>query len=116
MLGNCEEHTSLSCALSQLAETEEKLEQLYGQQVNSDFYYLAELVKDYINLITVVKDVFHNRVKVFQTWQTAQQTLTKKKEAKIKYEMSGKSDKINLANEEIAEVSFLKLVLNLLNN
>jgi len=103
MLGNCEEHTSLSCALSQLAETEEKLEQLYGQQVNSDFYYLAELVKDYINLIGVVKDVFHNRVKVFQTWQNAQQTLAKKRENKLKFEISGKGDKVSQANEEIAE-------------
>lgn len=40
MLGNCEEHTSLSCALSQLAETEEKIEQLYGEQANNDFLYL----------------------------------------------------------------------------
>ena len=107
MLGNCEEHTSLSCALSQLAETEEKLEQLYGQQVNSDFYYLAELVKDYINLIAVVKDVFHNRVKVYQTWQNAQQTLAKKRENKLKFEMAGKADKIHLADEEIAEVGAL---------
>ena len=107
MLGNCEEHTSLSCALSQLAETEEKLEQLYGQQVNSDFYYLAELVKDYINLIAVVKDVFHNRVKVYQTWQNAQQMLAKKREAKMKFEMAGKADKIHLADEEIAEVTSL---------
>lgn len=73
--------------------------------MNSDFYYLAELVKDYINLIAVVKDVFHNRVKVFQTWQNAQQTLAKKKENKLKYEVSGKQDKVHQAEEEISEVN-----------
>lgn len=105
MLGNCEEHTSLSCALSQLAETEEKIEQLYNDQTNHDFYYLSELLKDYIALIASVKDVFHQRVKVFQTWQHAQQTLTKKREAKARLELAQKGDKIPQANEEVVEVN-----------
>jgi sorting nexin-1/2 len=104
MLGNCEEHTSLSCALSQLAETEEKIEQLYSQQVDNDFFYLAELLKDYIALIGAVKDVFHQRVKVFQTWQHSQQMLTKKREIKAKLELALKTDKISQANEEVIEV------------
>lgn len=103
MLGNCEEHTSLSCALSQLAETEEKVEQLYGEQTNNDFIYLSELIKDYVNLIGAVKDVFHQRVKVYQTWQHAQQTLTKKREAKAKLELAGRSDKVPAANDEVTE-------------
>lgn len=81
--------------------------------MNSDFYYLAELVKEYINLMAVVKDVFHNRVKVFQTWQNAQQTLAKKKENKLKYEIAGKTDKIHQATEEIAEVNMI-FIFNLL--
>lgn len=105
MLGNCEEHTSLSCALSQLAETEEKVEQVYGEQANSDFVYLSELLKDYIALIGAVKEVFHQRVKVYQTWQHAQQTLTKKREAKAKLELAGRSDKVPAANDEVVEVS-----------
>lgn len=104
MLGNCEEHTSLSCALSQLADTEEKIEQLYADQTNSDFYCLSELLKDYINLIGSVKDIFHQRVKVYQTWQHAQQTLTKKREMKARLELAGKSDKLPLATEEVVEV------------
>jgi sorting nexin-1/2 len=103
MLGNCEEHTSLSCALSQLAETEEKIEQLYSDQVNHDFLYLSELLKDYISLIGAVKDVFHQRVKVFQTWQHAQQTLTKKREQKAKLELAGRTDKVPAATEEVVE-------------
>ena len=104
MLGNCEEHTSLSCALSQLAETEEKIEQLYSKQVDNDFFYLAELLKDYIALIGAVKEAFHQRVKVFQVWQHSQQMLTKKREIKAKLELALKTDKISQANEEVIEV------------
>ena len=104
MLGNCEEHTSLSCALSQLAETEEKIEQLYSKQVDNDFFYLGELLKDYIALIGAVKEAFHQRVKVFQMWQHSQQMLTKKREIKAKLELALKADKISQANEEVVEV------------
>ena len=55
MLGNVEEHTTLSRALSQLAETEEKIETVQKQQADTDFYVLAELLKDYIALIGSVK-------------------------------------------------------------
>ena len=55
MLGNVEEHTTLSRALSQLAETEEKIEAVQKQQADTDFYVLAELLKDYIALIGSVK-------------------------------------------------------------
>lgn len=55
MLGNVEEHTTLSRALSQLAETEEKIEAVHRQQADTDFYTVAELLKDYIALISAVK-------------------------------------------------------------
>jgi len=103
ILGNCEEHTSLSCALSQLADTEEKIEQVYTQQVNADFAYLSDLIKDYINLIGAVKDTFHQRVKVYQTWQHAQQQLNRKREAKARAELAARSDKVAQANEEVLE-------------
>ncbi|XP_055941459.1 sorting nexin-2-like isoform X2 [Argiope bruennichi] len=103
MLGNCEEHTALSRALSQLSEVEEKIEQLQSQQAGQDFFLLAELLKDYIALIGAVKDVFHQRVKVYQTWQHAQQVLTKKREQKAKLELVGKTDKIPQAKEEVIE-------------
>ncbi|KAI1296751.1 Sorting nexin-2 [Halotydeus destructor] len=103
MLGNCEEHTSLSCALSQLAETEEKVEQLYGEQANNDFIYLSELIRDYVALIGSVKEVFHQRVKVYQNWVNAQQMLTRKREAKAKLELAGRSDKVPAAAAEVSE-------------
>lgn len=103
MLGNCEEHTSLSRALSQLAEVEEKIEQLYSKQANDDYYLLSELIRDYVCLISAVKDVFHQRVKVYQTWQHAQQVLTKKREQKAKLELAGKTDKVPQARDEVIE-------------
>ena len=55
MLGNAEENTALSRALSQLAEIEEKVDQLHLDQADMDFFVLAELVKDYIMLIGAIK-------------------------------------------------------------
>ena len=55
VLGNSEEHTALSRALSQLAELEEKVDSIHMDQADSDFFVLAELFKDYINLIGAVK-------------------------------------------------------------
>ena len=55
MLGNSEEHTALSRAISQLAETEEKIESLHHDQANTDFYVFSELLKDYIGLIAAVR-------------------------------------------------------------
>lgn len=55
MLGNAEEHTALSRALSQLAEVEEKIDQLHLDQADSDFYVFSELIKDYLTLITAIK-------------------------------------------------------------
>lgn len=113
ILGNCEEHTSLSCALSQLSETEEKLEQLYGKQASADFYFLAETIKDYINLITVVREVFHYRVKVYQNWRQTQQVLNKRREIKNRLEMTGRTDKLAQAIEDINEVrTFFLFKLN----
>lgn len=64
ILSTCEEHTGLSRALSQLADTEEKVELLRSEQANSDLYILSEIIKDYLGLIGAIKDVFHERVKV----------------------------------------------------
>ncbi|TKS78234.1 Sorting nexin-2 [Collichthys lucidus] len=55
MLGNSEDHTALSRALSQLAEVEEKIDQLHQDQANADFYLFSELLGDYVRLITAVK-------------------------------------------------------------
>lgn len=55
MLGSSEDNTALSRALSQLAEVEEKIEQLHHEQANKDFFQLAELLSDYVRLLSVVR-------------------------------------------------------------
>lgn len=55
MLGNVEEHTALSRALSQLAETEEKIEVVHKEQAEADFFTMSELMKDYVALMGAVK-------------------------------------------------------------
>lgn len=103
MLGNVEEHTALSRALSQLAETEEKIEVLHRDTSEADFFVMAELMKDYVALMQAVKDVFQERVKVYRTWKDAEATLGKKREAKAKFETQGKIDKVGQTQAEIAE-------------
>jgi sorting nexin-1/2 len=104
MLSTCEEHVGLSKALSQLADVEEKIEILRSEQSNSDLYILSETVKDYVGLFGAIKDVFHERVKVFQNWQHAQMQLTKKRENKAKLELNGRNDKLEYAQKEVEEV------------
>lgn len=57
-------------ALSQLADTEEKVEILRSEQANSDLIILSEIIKDYLGLIAAIKDAFHERVKVCFTLQS----------------------------------------------
>lgn len=110
MLSTCEEHTGLSRALSQLADVEEKVELLRSEQANSDLYILSETIRDYIGLFGAIKEVFHERVKVFQNWQHAQMQLTKKRENKAKLELAGRNEKLDQAQREVEEVSLLLCV------
>lgn len=47
---------------------------------------------------------FHERVRAYSTWQSAQQTLTKKREALVKIELAGKNEKLPQAQDEVKEV------------
>ncbi|KAG7490581.1 sorting nexin-2 isoform X2 [Solea senegalensis] len=105
MLGNSEDHTALSRALSQLAEVEEKIDQLHQDQANADFYLFSELLGDYVRLITAVKGVFDHRMKTWQKWQDSQMLLQKKREAEAKLQFTNKPDKLQQAKDEIKEVS-----------
>lgn len=133
MLSNTEEAHSLSRALAYLAKVEEKVQEVHHNQAEADYFYLFELVKDYVALIGAVKEVLAERSKAFQvsdvqknmirglsfkkrmfinffyfsthfqTWQHAQSMVIKKKEQRARLEMGGKSDKIPAANEEVME-------------
>uniref|UniRef100_A0AAR2JW83 Sorting nexin-2 n=1 Tax=Pygocentrus nattereri TaxID=42514 RepID=A0AAR2JW83_PYGNA len=103
MLGNSEDHTALSRALSQLAEVEEKIDQLHHEQAYADFYLFSELLGDYVRLITAVKGVFDQRMKTWSKWQDAQVMLQRKREAEAKLQYANKPDKLQQAKDEIKE-------------
>ncbi|XP_068429379.1 sorting nexin-2-like [Clinocottus analis] len=104
MLGNSEDHTALSRALSQLAEVEEKVEQLQQDQAHADFYLFSELLGDYVRLITAVKGVFDHRMKTWQKWQDSQLLLQKKREAEAKLQFNNKPEKLQQAKDEMREL------------
>ncbi|CAH2273444.1 sorting nexin-1 [Pelobates cultripes] len=103
MLGSSEDNTALSRALSQLAEVEEKIEQLHQEQANSDFFLLAELLADYIRLLSAVRGVFDQRMKIWQKWQDGQANLQKKRETEARLLWANKPDKLQQAKDEISE-------------
>ncbi|XP_077298370.1 sorting nexin 1 isoform X2 [Arctopsyche grandis] len=102
-LSLAEEHAALGKGLSHLVIVQEKVESLHHEQSNTDFYVLCELIKDYIGLLGAIKEVFHERVKVFQHWQHAQLQLNRRRENKAKAELSGRNDKMEQAAGEIIE-------------
>ncbi|KAI1234964.1 hypothetical protein IHE44_0002590, partial [Lamprotornis superbus] len=103
MLGSSEDNTALSRALSQLAEVEEKIEQLHHEQANNDFFLLAELLGDYIRLLSVVRGAFDQRMKTWQRWQDAQAMLQKKREMEARLLWANKPEKLQQAKDEISE-------------
>ncbi|KAL6106380.1 snx1 [Pungitius sinensis] len=103
MLGSAEDNTALSRALSQLAEVEDKMEQLHQEQAANDTFSFAELIADYIRLLGAVRGSFDQRMKAWQRWQDAQAALQKKRELEAKLLWANKPDKLQLAKEEIAE-------------
>ncbi|XP_027145025.1 sorting nexin-1a [Larimichthys crocea] len=103
MLGSAEDNTALSRALSQLAEVEDKMEQLHQDQAANDTFSFAEVIADYIRLLGAVRGSFDHRMKAWQRWQDAQAVLQKKRETEAKLLWANKPDKLQLAKEEIAE-------------
>ncbi|XP_056271621.1 sorting nexin-1a isoform X1 [Pseudoliparis swirei] len=103
MLGSAEDNTALSRALSQLAEVEDKMEQLHQDQATNDTFSFAELIADYIRLLGAVRGSFDHRMKAWQRWQDAQTALQKKRETEAKLLWANKPDKLQLVKEEITE-------------
>lgn len=93
LIGHDEHNVSLSCALSHLAATHEKVEKIYESQANHDFLYLSELLRDYIGMIGAVREAFHERVKCFQNLTNLEQSLNRKYESKAKLELTLKNER-----------------------
>jgi len=102
-LGSTEENDKLSTALDKLADVVIKVEKVHDEQAKDDFFLLSEMVHDYIGIVGAVKDALRERVKAWQSWQTLQEELNKKREAKVKGELAGRSDKVNEMKAQISD-------------
>lgn len=102
-LANVEENASISKALSRLSEVEEKIHELHDKQVSKDTFVFGETVRDHINLIGAIKTAFNMRIKAFNTWTSAQNTLTKKREQETKLKVGGKPEKLTAVQLEVKE-------------
>jgi sorting nexin-1/2 len=103
-LATTEEHTSLSNALIELANLQEKLEQIHSEYSLKEYSVLTELIKEYISLLDMVQLAFNERIKIHQVWLNSEETLRKKREAKTKLELTPKGlDKIPAAELEIRD-------------
>ncbi|KPM06086.1 sorting nexin-2-like protein [Sarcoptes scabiei] len=104
LISHDEPNVSLSCALSHLASTHEKIEKLSEDLGNNDFIFLAELLRDHIGLIGAIKEAFHERIKCIHNLHSLEQSLNRKKEFKAKLELTSRSEpRISQIEEEISE-------------
>jgi sorting nexin-1/2 len=101
-LATIEEHTLLSSALIELANVEEKIEQVNLDHSIKEYTIISELIKEYILLIEMVQLAFQERIKIHQQWLNAEDTLKKKRETKMKLEQTPKgADKLPQTEMEI---------------
>ncbi|KAE9551804.1 hypothetical protein FO519_004975 [Halicephalobus sp. NKZ332] len=103
MLASCEENTSLARILSKLAETHENLAMIEKHMYEQDSAILLESVQEHMALTNALKEVFFERVKTWQNWQNQVQFLGKKREAKTRHELAGKTDRANQYKDELTE-------------
>lgn len=103
-LATIEEHTLLSSALIELANVQDKLEQIQVEHSLKEFSTMTELLKEYVALLEMVQLAFQERIKLHQQWLNAEETLKKKRETKIKLEQTPKgADKLPQVEMEINE-------------
>lgn len=100
-LADGEDNTSLQSAINKLADLQDNLDLTHQAQADHDLFIFSETVKDYIALIQSAKAAFNERVSTFSTWESAQSTLAKKREAKNRAQAQGKADKVSQCEADI---------------
>lgn len=93
MIASCEENTSLARTLSKLSETHENLSVVQKHEADTDGQVLSESLQEHLHMTQVLKELFFERVKAWQHWQTQRQHLAKKREMKARHDLAGRSDK-----------------------
>ncbi|CAD5210927.1 unnamed protein product [Bursaphelenchus xylophilus] len=101
MIASCEENTALARTLSKLAETKENLSVVQKHEADTDSQILAEAIQEHLHMTQVLKELFFERVKAWQNWQTLRQNLAKKRELKARFDLAGRSDRANVAKAEV---------------
>ena len=103
-LATIEEHPSLSRALAELANLEEKIDQINNEHAYKEYSILTELVKEYMSLLEMIQAAFTERIKIHQQWLNAEENLRKRREEKTKLEQSPKgADKLPQKEAEIRD-------------
>ncbi|KAI6183211.1 Sorting nexin-2 [Aphelenchoides bicaudatus] len=103
MNASCEENTALSRTLSKLSETHENLSVIQKHESEQDSQLLAEVLTEHLQLTQVLKELFYERVKTWQQWQTQHQTLVKKRESKARFDLGGNAEKARQAKSEVED-------------
>ncbi|KAI6224546.1 Sorting nexin-2 [Aphelenchoides fujianensis] len=95
MIASCEENTALARTLSKLAETHENLAVIHKHEADMDAQ-LTEVVHEHVQLAQVLKELFYER-------QTNQQSLTKKRETKARFDLAGNAERARQMKTEVDE-------------
>ncbi|CAD5207016.1 unnamed protein product [Bursaphelenchus okinawaensis] len=103
MIASCEENTALARTLSKLAETKENLSVVQRHEADTDSQILAESIQEHLHMTQVLKELFFERVKAWQNWQTLRQNLAKKRELKARFDLAGRPDRANVAKAEVED-------------
>uniref|UniRef100_A0A915NID7 PX domain-containing protein n=1 Tax=Meloidogyne floridensis TaxID=298350 RepID=A0A915NID7_9BILA len=101
VLASSEENTGLARILSRLSETHEKLAVVEKHESEQDAQQLAESFQEQLQLMSVLKEVFYERVRGWQNWQSQQQNLTKKRETKTRMELAGRGECVAQCREDL---------------
>lgn len=103
MIASCEENTALARTLSKLAETHENLSVVQKHESDQDAQLLSEVLNEHLQLTQVLKELFYERVKAWQNWQTHHQNLGKKREIKARFDLSGNTERARQVKAEVDE-------------
>ena len=101
LLSQTEDNNAVAGAISHLSDLEGKVHDLNEKQWHCDYFLLGEMARDYIAIIASIKNCFDLRVKIYQSWQMAQNNLVKKREQEAKLQSQGKHDKVPAVQAEI---------------
>jgi sorting nexin-1/2 len=103
MLSNTEEKPQLSRQLSNLGTLYENLGEIYGDLSDKDLFNFSELLSDQVRGLDGVRSLLSAREKMWQNWQSSEQTLLKKRETITRLQATGRTEKIPGAELEIKD-------------